>query len=342
MMPLDLILSEPADKARLAAANKLVFHVIGDSGGVHGTVIQEAIAAAMEKQFDVAAEADRPYFMYHVGDVVYFNGLSSQYLEQFYEPYQFYPAPIFAIPGNHDGDTLTQKGDEPDNEPTLTGFTTNFCAPQAEFLFKHRELMTQPYVYWTLDAPFVRIIGLYSNVDGSLDGRGTNEQQSWFEQQVAAAPADKWLVVAVHHPPYSLDSVHGGCPAIVASIERAASVANRWPDAVLSGHVHNYQRFTKKTNGKDIPFIVTGACGYANTLKAMHKMQAGIPAGRPFQTTLSDVVLEHFNSTASGFLRIAADDKQMSFDYYAVPFDGDPPAEPEDSCTLSKRTHRLS
>src|ERR1700761_9622787 len=98
----------------------------------------------MEDQIKAAANADKPSFLYHVGDVVYFNGLSNHYLEQFYEPYQFYPAPIFAVPGNHDGDTLTRKGDEPDDEPTLTGFMTNFCAPQAEFLFKHREVMTQP------------------------------------------------------------------------------------------------------------------------------------------------------------------------------------------------------
>ena len=47
--------------------------------------------------------------------------------------------------------------------------------------------MTQPYVYWTLDTPLVNIIGLYSNVDGTLDGRGRGDQQAWFESQLAAA-----------------------------------------------------------------------------------------------------------------------------------------------------------
>jgi len=74
--------------------------------------------------------------------------------------------------------------------------------------------MTQPYVYWTLNAPFATIIGLYSNVDGTLDARGTSEQLQWFQQQVQSAPADKALIVAVHHPPYSLDTTHGGYPDI--------------------------------------------------------------------------------------------------------------------------------
>ena len=30
------------------------------------------------------------------------------YYSQFYKPYQFYPAPIFAIPGNHDGITYDE------------------------------------------------------------------------------------------------------------------------------------------------------------------------------------------------------------------------------------------
>ena len=34
--------------------------------------------------------------------VVYNFGESRYYYDQFYEPFRAYPAPIFAIPGNHD------------------------------------------------------------------------------------------------------------------------------------------------------------------------------------------------------------------------------------------------
>src|SRR5262249_50414823 len=51
-------------------------------------------------------------------------------------------------------------------KPLIT-FQRNFCAeqpvitPEAGSL--HRTAMTQPGVYFTLDAPFVRVIGLFSN-----------------------------------------------------------------------------------------------------------------------------------------------------------------------------------
>ena len=58
---------------------------------------------------------------------------------QFYDPYQYYPVPIFAIPGNHDGDTHTQKKDPPDHEKSLNGFRQNFCAPESVHMNKYRD-----------------------------------------------------------------------------------------------------------------------------------------------------------------------------------------------------------
>ncbi|MBR0801065.1 metallophosphoesterase [Bradyrhizobium jicamae] len=200
-LPLRVVVPDVAVAA--ATAKKLVFHVIGDSGGIHGDDVQVAVAEAMEDQIKSAKGADQPSFLYHVGDVVYFNGQSELYGAQFYEPYQYYPAPIFAIPGNHDGDTRVRRDDPPDTEPSLFGFTENFCAPQAHQIGAYRATMTQPYVYWTLDAALVTIIGLYSNVEGTLDARGAFEQQRWLEEQLSSLKSDdRFIVVAVHHPPY--------------------------------------------------------------------------------------------------------------------------------------------
>ncbi len=345
-LPLDIVLRDRAEEARIAQAGKLVFHCVGDTGGVNGTATQEAIAHAMGAQIQLAAPSNRPTFFYHLGDVVYFNGLREHYNEQFFEPYKYYPAPIFAIPGNHDGDISVRRGDEPDNEPTLTGFLENFCASQIEHIDTYRATMTQPYVYWTLEAPFATIIGLYSNVDGSLDGRGTVEQLRWFEGQMAKAPADKCLLVAVHHPPYSLDADHGGSPAILDAIERTARITNRWPDAVFSGHVHNYQRFTRTLPDRQIPFVVAGAGGYANAPKSMHKLQLDqerqrIPSGKPFKTTLADVTLEHFDQENPGFMRVTVDAESLAVEYFIVPFDDAPPSEPVDGFRLNWKTHVL-
>jgi len=63
-----------------------------------------------------------PAFCYHLGDVVYYNGEVPEYWPQFYEPYEHYPLPIVAIPGNHDGELLTR------SSISLEGFHENFLA----------------------------------------------------------------------------------------------------------------------------------------------------------------------------------------------------------------------
>ena len=46
--------------------------------------------------------------------------------------------------------------------------------------------MTLPNVYWTLDSPFVTIVGMYTNVPehGSID----SEQQQWLTHELADRP----------------------------------------------------------------------------------------------------------------------------------------------------------
>jgi len=307
-------------------AGKLVFHCVGDTGGIHGTATQVAIAEAMEGQIRNAAEGEKPAFFYHLGDVIYFNGQSRLYKQEFYEPYQYYPALIFAIPGNHDGDTHVGRGDLPDTEPSLFGFFQNFCAPVPQHVSPYRMSMTQPYVYWTLEAPLVTIIGLYSNVEGSLDARGRNEQQRFLEDQMKQAPGNKKLLITVHHPPFSLDSAHGGVPDILIALDRAISASGRIPDAVLSGHVHNYQRFSRNVEGREIPYVVAGAGGYADNQRSMHKLQKALQGQKPpIPTTLADVRLENYQEEEPGFLRVTVTDRDIKFEYFLVPFDGSAP-----------------
>ena len=163
-----LDLFDPAASTAATKAGKLVFHCVGDVGGVNGTATQEFIAGAMEEQLTPDKKDDKPAFLYILGDVVYFNGQQRLYKQEFYEPYQHYRALIFAIPGNHDGDTHVRKGDQPDTEPSLFGFMQNFCDTEPRHASPYRQSMTQPWPFWTMDAPFVTIIGLYSNVDSSL------------------------------------------------------------------------------------------------------------------------------------------------------------------------------
>lgn len=327
----------PGITAKAAEAGKLVFHSVGDTGGIHGTETQSAISDAMEVQIKNAADGSTPSFFYHLGDVVYFNGMSTHYVEQFYEPYQYYDAPIFAIPGNHDGDTQTRPGDESDSESSLYGFMKNFCSVTSQPFFKYRSTMTQAYCYWTLEAPFVQIIGTYSNVDGLLDARGTNAQLTWLIQRLKSVPQDKWVILAVHHPCYSLDSVHGGYQETLDALDRAFEMSGRAPDAVLSGHVHNTQHFSRDFNGKTIPYVIAGAGGYANNLRAMHKLQAGLEkVALPYGTTAAGVELQFADDKNSGFLRITASPAELVLDYFSVSFDAPPKVlkNPVDSLSI--------
>ena len=339
ILPMDVVLPDEAKAAE--DSNVLVFHSVGDTGGIHGDDVEKAISDAMDNQISAATGAHKPVpaFYYNLGDVVYFNGESSLYSSQFYEPYQNYHASIFAIAGNHDGDTHTRPGDPVDTEPSLFGFMRNFCDTMSQHDSPYRPTMTQPYVYWTLQTPLATIVGLYSNVDGTLDARGTSEQQQWFQQQVSAAPADKALILAVHHPPYSLDTTHGGYPDIGIAIDRIIQATGRVPTAVLSGHVHSYQRFERDLGTKKVPYIIAGGGGYANKLKLLHKIEKSakgkdLPDG--FQTTVEEVKLMYHDDQEPGFLRITLDGKKKQFtsEYFQVPFDGAPPAAAVDSVTV--------
>jgi hypothetical protein len=327
------------------SAGKLVFHSVGDTGGVKSETTQTAIAEAMEGQIhSTAADADKPAFFYHLGDVVYFNGQSENYLQQFFEPYQFYPGPIFAIPGNHDGDTAVRPNDQPDDEASLAGFMANFCAPGTTPAFKHRTPMDQPYCYWLLMAPFVRIIGLYSNVDGSLDAEGDRTQWDWLVAQLHDSPADKWLVLAVHHPCFSLDSAHGGYENTLDLLDAAFASAERTPDLILSGHVHDYQRFTRTANGRETPYIVAGAGGYADNERSLHKLQKGLEdEDLPYQTTRAGVQMNKFDQKNPGFLRLTATPANLSVDYFTVPFGTNQASpEPADSVTVVAAAHKAA
>jgi len=308
------------------ASGQLVFHCVGDTGDINGTGIAKDLAEQMETQYNTAGSNTNPAFFYHLGDVVYYNGVTTDYRDQFYDPYKYYPPVIFAIPGNHDGQTIVNKGDPPDPEPSLKGFFANFCDSKRNpsQSSPYRYTMNQPWPYWVLNTPMATFIGLYSNVDGSLDNRNDKSQPQfkWFVSQLKAADKKKALILAVHHGAFSLDAEHGGYPDILDAIDQAAAAAGgRHPDIVLSGHVHNYQRFQRVIGESPYVYIIAGNGGYAS-VKTMHKMQVDPTTGKeldvthPFQTTKAGVSLFSYNDKLPGFLRITVDKQFIRGEYF--------------------------
>jgi hypothetical protein len=306
----------------IAPANgQRVLHVTGDTGGILNATPQKSVAAAMVADLQAAGAGagagPAPSFFFHVGDVVYFNGDESEYGPQFYEPYAHYNAPIFAVPGNHDGDN----SDNP-SVPSLAGFVENLCAltphldPQAGET--NRDTMTQPNVYWTLTDDLVSVVGLYTNVPEG--GQVHQEQIEWLLGELGAAPTDRALIVALHHPPYSADAHHGGSARMGTLLDEAFQHSGRVPDMVLSGHVHNYQRFTRTIGAKQVPYVVTGAGGYHN-LHKMAKASGGGSVELPFKAT-ADCELEAYCDDRWGFLRLSLTPGRIAGEYIAVAEDG--------------------
>jgi calcineurin-like phosphoesterase family protein len=320
--------------ASIVKSGKLIFHTVGDTGGVNTPTYQENVASYMSRDFLPNDPADSPSFFYHLGDVVYYEGESANYFPEFYEPYTDYHAPIFAIPGNHDGDIDPQTG-----ESSLQAFVRNFCA-QAPVLSQDnhdapRTSMTQPNVYWTLTTPLATIVGLYSNCPEG--GQIAPAQIAWLESELAAAPKGRALIVAVHHPIYSAYGSKPGSQHLKDVLEQACTNAKRAADLVLTGHVHNYQRFSAGLYGKkNVPFIVAGAGGYN---KKLHTLSTAFHSSKtPIAMPNSDGVLESYNDQQHGYLKVTVTKKTIRTDYYAVPDAVASPGTPLpvfDTCTTN-------
>jgi hypothetical protein len=303
----------------------------------------------MASEFGAEA-ASNPSFLYLLGDLVYHFGEDQYYYDQFYEPYRAYNAPIFGIPGNHDGMVYDP------SKTTLQAFLEHFCsatpahAKAAGGLM--RTTMTQPGVYFTLEAPFVAIIGLYSNVldttgGGIISSRGGkfptvgDEQLTFLTSELARLKplrdAGKTaVVVAVHHPPYSADTTHGGSMALQLELDKASTDSGLWPDLVLSGHAHIYQRFIRKVKGAQIPYVVCGVGGFAVTPP---RTPTTGPGGRgPITGVGGDHALVK-QMAEFGYLRLVATQHSLSLQFNTT---SPGASNPADSCTIDLQSRTVT
>jgi hypothetical protein len=333
-MSLDSILA-PASIASINNSGTLVFHAVGDTGGVNTPTQIENVAKYMESDFSNPDITTHPSFFYHLGDVVYYDGELANYYPEFYEPYMNYPGPIVAIPGNHDGDIDPQTG-----ESSLEGFVRNLCSQAAvhtpEAKDAPRTAMTQPNVYWTFLTPLVTIIGLYSNCPEG--GQIAQAQIDWFQSELSSVPKDRALIVAVHHPIYSAYGPKPGSQHLYGVLDAAVQAAGRTPELVLNGHVHNYQRFTGQFAGNDVPMIVAGAGGYNAQLHVLDN--AFHSAKLPLTLPGGGGILESFCDSQHGYLRITVTKKAIESEYVAVPDPSKPtrgPLTAFDSITIKTK-----
>ena len=305
----------------------------------------ELISEAMASDYKIAKPGNSPAFFLHLGDVNYYDNTDQGYHAQFYAPYKNYPGKIIAIPGNHDGELFKFDGTSTGQASTLEAFQNNFCQakpgvpPAAGTIF--REMISQPAVYWVLNAPFADIIGLYSNIAENPGYISTPEigksQKDWLVKTLTAIQTErkkgnqKALIIAVHHPPISGGGGHGSSTEMLADIDDTCTKTGIIPDAVLAAHAHNYQRFTRFVNfqGKqfEIPFIVCGSGGRGIT--KVNKADGKKNGGQRFDKSFTEY----------GYLLATVTEKLLTISFSQVDNNGN--KKPMDKVVVDLKTNML-
>jgi Calcineurin-like phosphoesterase len=331
---------------QMAANGQIVFHATGDTGSTRGPESQNLVADKMVNDF-TDEDTEKPSFFFHLGDVIYSFGEGQYYYDQFYEPYRDYPAPIIAIAGNHDGMVAPST-----NATSLAAFLENFCAtefdvaPEAGGLSRTTQI--QPGVFFTFDAPFVRILALYSNTleDPGVISNDTigDSQLAYLKAALGRVKSEKFdgaLILAHHHPAYTAGSKHGWSEQMLSQIDAACNEAGVWPHAVLSAHAHNYQRFTRLHGKTQIPYIICGNGGHGLT-KLTRKGASALRTPQPLKITghADKVTLENYDDEDYGYLRIIVSATKLRIEYHPAS-DGSGAKTPDDLVTVDLATRRF-
>ena len=239
------------------------FLVLGDTG--EGDASQYAVVPGMLKIGQGTG------FAIIASDVVYPAGSGNEYEDKFFRPYQDYPAPIYAVPGNHDW------------YDGLGGFMRVFCglptvpglaprglrgllwrkpekidearlAEAAKRRSRPEQRSRQPGPYWVIELANLLVVGIDTGITNGIDA----DQGAWL-RRVSADPRPKVLVTG---RPIYVNNTYQPCP-----IEGGGTVddivrdpAHRYV-AAIGGDIHNYQRYPVKVGDRVIQYVVSGGGG---------------------------------------------------------------------------------
>ena len=330
---------------------QIVFHATGDCGSTRGPKTQNVVTDKMIGDFVESDPREVPQFCVLLGDIVYNFGETEYYYDQFYEPYRNYAAPVLAAAGNHDGMVSPLA-----HAVSLQAYLRNFCAdpgqgftvtPEAGGLSRTAQI--QPGVFFTFDAPFVRIFVFYSNTleDPGVISNSTigSSQLDFLRAALQRVKKEQYkgaLLFAHHHPPYAVGGQHSSSTQMRQQMDAICTAADVWPHAVLAGHAHSYQRYTRhRADGTEIPYIICGNGGHN-----VQKLQTlnGVPLRTPQPVvskspTEDAVVLENYDDLDYGYLRVIADPQQLRIEYHPAS-DSVGAKTPDDSVTVDLTTRK--
>ena len=242
------------------------FLVVGDTG--EGDESQFALVPPL------LSVGQDTHFMVICSDVVYPDGDVNEYLGKFCVPYEDYPKPIYALPGNHDW------------YDGLNGFMVHFCGAKPsecplgkngllrrlwrkaarvhpEVLEKCRDLrpeleenLKQPGPYFAIETDSLRIVGIDTGINGWLD----RDQGEWLRWVSSSSPKPKILLTG--KPIYVDNEYHpGDIEDGAMKVDDVVCAGEHNYVAVIGGDVHNYQRYPVKVGTRRIEYIVSGGGG---------------------------------------------------------------------------------
>ena len=335
--------------AAIGAGGQLVFHATGDCGSTRGPATQNQVADKMVGDFAESAPREVPQFALLLGDIVYSFDEAQYFYDQFYEPYRNYPAPILAVAGNHDGMMSPLA-----HAASLAAFLRNFCAQHrsrsrrkpAACRAPRRSSPACSSPSRRRSCASSRSTATRSRIPGVIANATIGSSQLTYLRaaltRVRSEGYDGALLLAHHHPPYTAGGTHGWSVDMQAQIDAVCTSVGVWPHAVLSGHVHNYQRFTRtRPSGEQIPYVVCGNGGH--NLVSLNR--AGAPPLRTPQILQSagpgadQVVLENYDCLNYGYLRVLATATQLRIEYHPAA-DGAGAKTPDDTVTVDLATRR--
>jgi hypothetical protein len=330
---------------------QIVFHATGDCGSTRGPKTQNEVTDKMIGDFAESDPKEIPQFALLLGDVVYNFGEAEYYYDQFYEPYRNYHAPVLAVAGNHDGMVSPLA-----HATSLAAYLRNFCAdPSAGFTVTpeagglSRTAQIQPGVFFTFDAPFVRFLLFYSNTleDPGVIANSTigEAQLVYLRAALQRAKDEKYsgaLIFAHHHPQYAIGGQHSSSVEMRQQMDEVCKAVGVWPHAVLSGHAHSYQRFTRlRSDGTEIPYVTCGNGGHnVQKLSAPGGVALRTPQTLQKKTAQDDeVTFENYDDVNFGYLRVIVNAQQLRIEYHPAS-DGVGVKTPDDSVTIDLATRK--
>ena len=128
---------------------------------------------------------------------------------------------------------------------------------------------------------------------------------------------------------------------MLSQIDALCDETGVWPHAVLSGHAHNYQRFTRLHGDTQIPYIIAGNGGHA-VAKLRRKGASALRTPQPLDVSghADKVILENYDDQDYGYLRIIVSATQLRIEYHPAS-DGADAKTPDDFVTVDLATRKL-